>query len=877
VISRTVPPIFVTGCTGYVGGRLAPALLSEGYHIRCLAREPRKLEDRPWRNNPLVEVVQGDLSDINALTDALRGCGAAFYLMHSMQTSGGEYAEQDRQLAKRFADAAAKAKVSRIIYLGGLGEMGEGLSAHLKSRREVEEILASTGIPVTTFRAAMIIGSGSASFEILRYLVERLPVMVTPQWVTTESQPVSIVDVIYWLVHCLEVPETIGQTLEIGGADVLPYRELMQIMAQELGLAKRLIIPLPVLSPRLSSLWIGVVTPVSYRIARPLAEGLRNRVVVVKNDVQKLMPHEAQGVRESIRDAVKSVNSNNVETRWSAAGPIPGDPQWAGGTVFTDQRSVVINSDAKSVFAAVCRIGGGNGWYAGDVLWQIRGWMDTLVGGPGLRRGRRNSEKVEFGEAIDFWRVVDIEHDRTLSLLAEMKLPGEAMLRFDIKAEPGDKSTKLTMTARFRPKGLLGIAYWYSVLPLHNLVFGGMLNGIRRTAEREAYAASRNEQPVGSRGLAGYGRARLCLGISAVGTIVTLSTIALWAGIPKLVNSLVEGSAPLSLGALLVFVLIYVGLQLPFDLLGGYLLPRWFARSHQSFGKFSIALARGIMVHSALLFFIAGVMMGVGRFGGVVAVVATGTIAGLALLKSRFAVASSLASLRVVPATTTNRLAGGRPESTLVSSYDEGFTGSITGLVRPTNMFFPKLWTEVLKPDAFRLEERRRALAVISGSWLRGRIAAITFTIGGLAFAGLMVGDPMLGTPGGTIGFSLWFTLWSFFGLLTLPTLSRWGVMEIDEMVGTEGYPLEAIRETAMTLDKLQDGEPVRANMVETIFHPIPSVDSRLNGPRKHGRIGFWDAARTAVYLSVSGLGLLGRAVHCNCGRPSLWAFLPTD
>lgn len=478
-----ITPIFVTGATGYVGGRLVPLLLQAGYSVRCLAREPRKLEQRPWRSHPQVDVIRGDLSDVDELVAQMRGCRVAYFLVHSMEASGGKYAERDAQLASNFAEAAARAGVERIIYLGGLGELGDGLSRHLRSRREVEQKLAATRVPVTTFRAAMIIGSGSASFEILRYLVERLPVMVTPSWVTTQSQPIAISDVLYWLIRCLEVPETIGQTLEIGGPDVFTYHELMRIMAEELRIPKRLIVPVPILTPRLSSLWISLVTPVSYKIARPLAEGLRNRVVVTDEKTQRLMPHQPLGVREAIARALKKIEFNEVETRWSVAGPIVGDPQWAGGKVFTDERSVMIQADAPAVFAAVCRIGGGNGWYAGDLLWRLRGWIDTLVGGPGLRRGRRDSERIEYGEALDFWRVVGIDRDRRLSLLAEMKLPGVAMLNFDLLPQGDGGPTQLTMTARFRPRGLLGLLYWYAVVPLHSIVFGGMLKGIRKAAE----------------------------------------------------------------------------------------------------------------------------------------------------------------------------------------------------------------------------------------------------------------------------------------------------------------------------------------------------------------------------------------------------------
>ncbi|MCW5936949.1 MAG: SDR family oxidoreductase [Fimbriimonadaceae bacterium] len=474
--------VAVTGGTGYVGGRLVPMLLDKGYEVLCLVRNARKLDDRHWRRNPRVDVVADDLSDPAELAGKLRGCDCAYYLIHSMHASGARYAEEDRRLAGAFGKAAKAAGLQRIIYLGGLGEMGENLSEHLRSRREVEEVLEEGGVPVTTFRAAMIIGSGSASFEILRYLVERLPIMVTPSWVKTECQPVAIADVLHWLTECLAVPETNGQTLEIGGRDVLQYRDLMNIMSDELGLPRRIVIPLPVLTPRLSSGWIGLVTPVSYRIARPLAEGLRNRVVVTNDLTQRLMPHEAMGVREAIHTALTRVKQGNVVTSWSAAGPVQGDPEWAGGTVFKDQRTIDILASKADVYRAVCRVGGGHGWYSGDILWQVRGWMDKLVGGPGLRRGRRHPDEVGYGEALDFWRVIGVETDKSLMLLAEMKLPGTATLDFALDSHT-EGTTRLTMTARFRPKGFFGLLYWYMVVPFHNIVFGGMLRGIKRAAE----------------------------------------------------------------------------------------------------------------------------------------------------------------------------------------------------------------------------------------------------------------------------------------------------------------------------------------------------------------------------------------------------------
>jgi uncharacterized protein YbjT (DUF2867 family) len=474
--------VFVTGASGYIGGRLVPRLLDAGYRVRCLARSPKKLESRAWASSSRVQIVAGDAEDTQALSEAMRGCGAAYYLVHSMLASGEDYAEQDRRLATGFASAAAAAGIERILYLGGLGETGTGLSEHLASRREVEQALASTTVPVTVFRAAMIIGSGSASFEILRYLVERLPVMITPRWVRTENQPIAVRNVLHYLIAALQVRETIGRTLDIGGSDILSYREVMRIMAEELGLPRRLVIPVPVLTPRLSSLWIHLVTPLSARIARPLAEGLRNRVVCRHNLAQQLMPQRLLSVREAIHAAIGTEQVGQVETSWSDAGVIPGDPDWAGGTTYVHSETTAISASRHRVFSTVCGIGGRNGWYAADFLWKLRGALDRLIGGPGLRRGRRSATEIQYGDALDFWRVTGIESSRRLELRAEMKLPGIATLEF--RVEPRGDHCHLTQIARFQPRGLLGILYWYAVMPLHDLVFRDMLLGIRRVAEK---------------------------------------------------------------------------------------------------------------------------------------------------------------------------------------------------------------------------------------------------------------------------------------------------------------------------------------------------------------------------------------------------------
>ena len=480
--------VAVAGATGYIGTRLVPRLLKAGWRVRCLVRSPRKLADRSWYTDQRVEIVRSDLSDTATVSAQLNGCEAAFYLVHSMVSAGSSYADADRAMASRFADAAAAARVERVIYLGGLGETGEHLSEHLTSRREVEEALAGGGVPVTSFRAAMIIGSGSASFEILRYLAERLPILLTPKWVRTECQPIAVRNVLHYLVTCLTVPQTIGRTLEIGGPDVVTYEQLIQIMAEERQLPRRLIVPIPLLTPFLSSLWIHLVTPVSARMARPLAEGLRNRVVVQDDAAARMMPQELLSVRAAIRTALDMEARSDVESTWSAAGPMPGDPDWAGGDVFQDSRVQVVRATPEKVFDVIARLGGRQGWFRYNRLWRLRGLLDRVSGGPGWRRGRRDPQRLSWGEALDFWRVVELERGRRLTLRAEMKLPGDAVLDFEL-TPVGDgeaPATRLLQTARFRPRGLTGLVYWYAVMPFHGLVFNGLLRGITEAAEGAA-------------------------------------------------------------------------------------------------------------------------------------------------------------------------------------------------------------------------------------------------------------------------------------------------------------------------------------------------------------------------------------------------------
>ncbi len=427
----------------------------------------------------------------------MNGCAGAYYLIHSMLAAGEDYRAQDRAIAETFARAAQRAALPQIVYLGGLGEMGDDLSEHLASRREVERALESTGVPVTCLRAAMIIGSGSASFEILRYLVERLPIMVTPRWVSTECQPIAVRNVLHDLVMCLETPDAVGRTLDIGGPDVLTYRDLMGIMANELGVARRWVIPVPVLTPRLSSWWIHFVTPLNHRIARPLAEGLRNRVVCRNDDAVKMFPQRMLDVPEAIRAALGKVRDSDIATTWADAGPIPGDPDWAGGTVFVDRRSMKVAAPAEVVFRAFLGIGGARGYFATNWLWRFRGALDRLIGGPGLRRGRRHPDDAVFGDAIDFWRVTHVARGSALELRAEMRLPGEATLSFEAVPISSDES-ELVQVARFKPRGLLGIVYWGLVFPMHGFVFRGMMRGIAARAIELNRTASVNEAPLNS-------------------------------------------------------------------------------------------------------------------------------------------------------------------------------------------------------------------------------------------------------------------------------------------------------------------------------------------------------------------------------------------
>jgi uncharacterized protein YbjT (DUF2867 family) len=478
-------PVLLTGATGYVGGRLVPLLLESGYRVRVMGRSLSKLGCRPWSNHPGLEMAQADVMDLESLKKAADGCRAVYYLVHSMNQKGRDFEEADRRAARNMVQAAAEGGLERIVYLGGLGE-GASLSKHLRSRFEVAEILRSGPVPATVLRAAMILGSGSASFEILRYLVERVPVMTTPRWVRTQCQPIAVRNVLQYLKGCLEHPETTGQAFDIGGPDILSYGELFRVYAEEAHLPKRWIIPVPFLTPKLSSYWVHLVTPVPASMAMPLIEGLSVPVVCRENRIRSIIPQELLSCREAIRIAIERIRQDRVATCWSDAGGLStpewlqcGDAPYAGGTVLESGYRVVLKASPEEVWGPIQRIGGETGWYYGNWLWGLRGALDRLAGGVGLRRGRRSPTEILAGDALDFWRVLDVEPARRLQLLAEMKLPGEALLEFNIHGLPGGE-TELQQRSRFLPRGLFGILYWYGLYPLHEMIFRGMIRGIAK-------------------------------------------------------------------------------------------------------------------------------------------------------------------------------------------------------------------------------------------------------------------------------------------------------------------------------------------------------------------------------------------------------------
>jgi len=473
--------ILVTGATGYIGGRLIPRLLEAGYTVRCMARDAKRLDGR----FPGAEIVEGDVLGEKSLRAACEGMDAAYYLVHSMSDSH-EFEERDRTAAKLFGSIARESHVRRIVYLGGLGTDDEKLSHHLRSRHEVGEILRASGVQCIEFRAAMIVGSGSISFEMLRYLTERLPVMIAPRWVTTLSQPISVRDVLLYLIAALDLPSRESKVYEIGGAETITYREMMLRYAALRRLKRRVII-VPFFTPRLSSYWVHIVTPISARLAQPLILGLSNEVIVrdhsAATDFPQVVP---EAFDRAVTRALDRYRAGGPETTWFDACDLRGLPANFSGVregMLIDRRESVARTSPRALASVFTQLGGRRGWLYGNWLWRLRGIMDKAVGGVGLRRGRRSESDLRLGDAVDFWRVEAYEPGHLLRLRAEMKLPGDAWLEFTAEPLP-DRKARLTQTAFFEPRGLFGLLYWYAVAPFHGRIFGGMAHAIAAQAER---------------------------------------------------------------------------------------------------------------------------------------------------------------------------------------------------------------------------------------------------------------------------------------------------------------------------------------------------------------------------------------------------------
>jgi len=476
--------VLVTGVTGYIGGRLVPELLASGFRVRVFVRDRSRLQGRTWFNQ--VEVVQGDVLDPASLVTAMPGVRAAYYLIHSMSDSV-DFDQRDLQAARNFGDAARANGVERIIYLGGLGDPATDLSKHLSSRHQTGQALQESGVPVTEFRAAIVVGSGSISFEMIRYLTERVPVMICPRWVFTRVQPIAISDVLKYLVAAIETPQSSGRIIEIGGSNVITYGDMMLGYAQARDL-RRWLLSVPVLTPRLSSYWVHLVTPIPASIARPLIDGLRNEVIVRDETARELFPQiEPMDYLTAVALALADLEAHHIETSWSDAlvtsqgDVVPVALSTQEGMII-ERRQQMVSVPPNAVFKIISRLGGQTGWLYLDWTWRLRGWIDRLVGGAGLRRGRRDPEVVRIGDAIDFWRVEAVEPEKRLLLRAEMKLPGRAWLQFETQSHSGEQ-TRLVQTAFFAPKGLLGLAYWYLLYPLHRLIFAGMIRHLAQRAK----------------------------------------------------------------------------------------------------------------------------------------------------------------------------------------------------------------------------------------------------------------------------------------------------------------------------------------------------------------------------------------------------------
>ncbi len=481
--------ILVLGATGYIGSRLVPHLVAKGHRVRCLVRDKRKLSGKSWSKDVLA--FEGDVLEGDKFRDAFAGVDIVYYLVHSMASLDGNFEELDRRAAKNVADVSGACGIKRLIYLGGLGKKENLQSAHLRSRHEVGDILRESGVPVTEFRAAVIVGSGSLSFELIHHLVNRLPVMICPRWVYTRTQPIAVRDVLDYLAIAPEIEASSGKTIDIGGPEILTYGDMMKIVAKVLKL-RRLLMPVPVLTPRLSSYWVNLVTPIPAQVARPLIEGLKYETVCESKTAAELFDIAPASIDTAVRRAVAQVATNSVESTWTSAASFSASPALDPSHLLEDVRVREISAPVESLFAVISSIGGDNGWYYGDWLWRLRGFLDKQVGGVGLRRGRRHPTLTSIGEALDFWRVEDHQPNARLLLRAEMKVWGAAWL--DLQAEAVSESqSRYIQTARFYPRGLIGLLYWYTIYPIHAVVFRGLASSI--AARAEGKYSSEKEQP----------------------------------------------------------------------------------------------------------------------------------------------------------------------------------------------------------------------------------------------------------------------------------------------------------------------------------------------------------------------------------------------
>lgn len=477
--------VLVTGATGYIGGRLIKPLLNQGYHVRVMSRNKSHLQGRSWLND--VEVGEGDVLDASSLAPILDNIDIAYYLIHSM-AGNDKFAQRDQLAAENFARAATDAGVKQIIYLGGLGEQSDDLSEHLQSRQKVGDTLRKYHNHVTEFRAAMVIGAGSLSFEITRNLTERLPIMIAPKWLYTRSQPIAIHDILLYLNAAINRPTVFDKIIEIGGTDILTYHDMLLAYANVRDL-KRYIIPVPVLTPHLSSYWVHLVTPVSADITRPLILGLKNETIVTDNSATDLFPDiQPMDFESALHEALSELDAQRVETSWtdSMSATWEADEPYK----FTEERGMLIERRVRQVdapptdvYRAFTSLGGETGWLYFNALWQFRGWLDRFVGGPGYRRGRPARAALRIGDAVDFWRIEAIEPDKSLLLRAEMKLPGKGWLHFEVKPMDNGQS-QLIQTAYYAPKGLFGYVYWYAIYILHKFIFDGMIDKVKSLAER---------------------------------------------------------------------------------------------------------------------------------------------------------------------------------------------------------------------------------------------------------------------------------------------------------------------------------------------------------------------------------------------------------